>query len=119
MEEEIKVEGYARTELGNIYIVWGKYERGQFGEICVNLADFKTKEPQGEEWERHLKISKNIIGLLEVGDYVNGYKVDYIAGHYVSVISSEKYNLCFEEQDIKTIVTKERFAQMEYKLEDK
>ena len=115
--KDIKVEGYARTKIGEIYVVWGRYERGQFGEMCIQLADFKTKEPQYEEWERDLKISKKIIELIEPGDYVNGYRVYHVAGHYVSVESLEKYDLCFEEQDIKTIVTREQFKSMQYKLE--
>ena len=60
------IEEYARTNYGNLYKVIGKYERGQFGEICVQLGNWKTGESEGEEWERHLKISKNIRDLIEV-----------------------------------------------------
>ena len=42
----------------------------------------------------------------------------HIAGHYVSVESSYNYDLCFEEQDIKSVVTKEQMASVEYKLEE-
>lgn len=47
---------------------------------------------------------------------MNGYRVYHIAGHYISVESMEKYDLCFEEQDIKTILTKEQFEQNSYKV---
>ena len=53
---------YARADTGNIYLVIGKYERGAYGEICVQLGDFYTGEPCGEEWENHLKIGS----LLDV-----------------------------------------------------
>ena len=59
---------YARTESGIIYVVLNKYERGRFGEICVQLGDFYTKKFEGEEWENHLKIG-NIIDLIEERRY--------------------------------------------------
>ena len=71
----------------------------------------------GLSFEQIQEHSKNIIDLIKVGDYVNGYRVYHVAGHYVSVESMEKYDLCFEEQDIKTIVTKEQFESMQYRLE--
>ena len=121
MGKEIKVEGYARTKTGEIYIVLGKYERGQFGEICVQLADFKTKEPQGEEWERHLKMSENIIDLIEMGDYVNGERVEEVFRdgivYYDKLRIHTTENNDYFEEDIKSIVTKENFASMQYKLE--
>lgn len=65
-----------------------------------------------------VKHSKNIIDLIEVGDCVNGHKVYHITGYYVLVESLEKYNLCFEEQDIKSIVTKEQFKNAEYRIQE-
>lgn len=66
-----------------------------------------------------IKSSPNIIDLIEVGDYVNGVRVDEIkngeirtSSHYDGYIC----NLCVEE-DIKSIVTKEQFEAMEYKCE--
>ena len=58
------------------------------------------------------KASHNIIDLIEVGDYVNGF----------SVIHKENDMLkCgllvqFKENEIKSIVTKEQFEQMQYKV---
>lgn len=59
MEKQLE---YARTNNGNLYIVRGRYERGAYGEICVQLGDFHTGEFCGEEWERYLKIGS----LLDV-----------------------------------------------------
>lgn len=81
-------------------------------------VDMRNSLPISFEISKIVKHSKNIIDLIEVGDYVNGYKVYHIAGHYVSVESFEKYDLCFEEQDIKRVITKEQMASIEYKVEE-
>lgn len=71
-----------------------------------------------------IKHSKNIIDLIEVGDYVNGYICRYIT----DIDTGEEY-LCnydlnemrwipLENIDIwESVVTKEQFARMEYKIE--
>ena len=85
-----------------------------------------------------LKASYNIIDLIEVGDYVNGYKIDYINLNcespflrsnqpyrvdntlYRTLIEKGKdYNqpLHFYEEDIKSIVTKEQFNSMKYEVD--
>lgn len=62
--------------------------------------------------------SKNIIDLIEVGDYVNGDRMDIVDkdenGHvyYLQNIELPSVN------KIETIVTKEQFAQAEYKIEE-
>ena len=71
--------------------------------------------------------SYNIIDLIEVGDYVNNSKVikieEYNNEKYVYVEEMEFCNACnedenvyYKEEDIKSIVTKEQFSQMEYKV---
>lgn len=69
-----------------------------------------------------LKASYNIIDLIEEGDYVNGYKVlnvlDFIDNS--KMLSLEKiYDSNIANEDIKSIVTKEVFKSMEYRLGDK
>jgi len=69
-----------------------------------------------------IKSSPNIIDLIEVGDYVNGYKIT----DYTEI---DKYNdekilyadlsseyIAIHENEIKSIVTKEMFESMEYKV---
>ena len=78
-------------------------------------------------WKDDLKARHNIIDLIEVGDYVNGYRVDEI-GEYHSIKTDKvetyaKVNCsallnCFYEEDIKSIVTKEQFESMNYKIGD-
>ena len=62
-----------------------------------------------------LKASNNIIDLIEVGDYVNGELVEYIeVDSYKDYVINNGY-WCNQE-NIKSIVTKEQFSQMEYKV---
>ena len=63
------------------------------------------------------KYSFNIIDLIEVGDYVNGYKVTYVYPNLLKVDSADIWEI--HSSDIKSIVTKEQFSQMEYKIEEK
>lgn len=69
-----------------------------------------------------LKASHNIIDLIEVGDYVNGYPVyeiiEYEDNTRAIVIGDDYKSIIWEEssQYIKSIVTKECFASMEYKV---
>lgn len=76
--------------------------------------------------ERIIKASFNIIDLIEVGDYVNGSKVIKIENveNYpdLSSVKIEKsdfrygvYETVFEK-DIKTVVTKEQFESVSYRI---
>ena len=67
--------------------------------------------------DEEFKSSPNIIDLIEVGDYVNGNKVDYVSknGNYVVFYDGDGDIETFED-DIKSIVTKEQFESMEYKI---
>lgn len=81
--------------------------------------------PSDEELEKiksHIvKASNNIIDLIEVGDYVNGSEVLKLGiDNYDDNATYKKYLRCvgnsyFNEQ-IKSIVTKEQFESMSYKV---
>ena len=61
------------------------------------------------------KASHNIIDLIEVGDYVNGYKV---RGTSVSTLLLDNFNMIkIEDYEIKSIVTKEQFESISYEVE--
>ena len=71
------------------------------------------------------KVSYNIIDILEVGDYVNGYKVSAIYNPNgdeivnITVIMEYGYetiNTYIDDYSINSIVTKEQFEQMAYKV---
>lgn len=62
------------------------------------------------------KASNNIIDLIEVGDYVNGYKVyNYLDKLVLSEPFTELHTY-IDKIEIKSIVTKEQMASMEYKV---
>lgn len=66
------------------------------------------------------KASYNIIDLIEVGDYVNGVLVDSVPLTKKINMPSGRWRIvnCTNE-DIKSIVTKEQFEQMSYKVGEK
>lgn len=82
------------------------------------------------EWEHHItKHSRDIIDLIEEGDYVNGEKVletncnlEYIDDDADWGVDEVEDGLKLQERwiyfesEIKTIVTKEQFKNMEYKV---
>ncbi len=65
--------------------------------------------------ENIIKSSPNIIDLIEVGDYVNGERVINIIKKYKYLEVSDE-EIVIDEKDIKSIVTKEQFESMMYKL---
>lgn len=113
---EIEVGEYVRSKDGYI----GKVQKITYDNIgkCNYYICEKNNVMASNYSENITKHSKNIIDLVEIDDYVNGYKVVHIAGHYISVESSYNYDLCFEEQDIKSIITHEQFKSIEYKVEE-
>lgn len=66
-----------------------------------------------------VKSSPNIIDLIEVGDYVNGHTVKMIKEDKskIDIGEGEDY-FWLRNQDILSIVTKEQFESMEYKVGD-
>ena len=95
---KIEVGMYVRTERGKIWLVTS------------------TKAIDGHK-RRIVKASYNIVDLIQIGDYVNGYKVLYQDDNY-SYFDTNTCDWIYIKQDeqIKSIVTKEQFEQMEYKV---
>ena len=68
------------------------------------------------------KASHNIIDLIEVGDYVNGYPVyetiDYPDNTRAIVIADDNKSIIWEEssQYIKSILTREQYESMKYEV---
>ena len=108
---KLNVGDYVRTKdgyIGKAMIVT---------EYCVNIEDKKVVQI-GDI----VKSSPKIIDLIEDGDYVNNRKIEeiYCCGDYegLGFNEYEGYTL-LDKIKIKTIVTKEQFEQMEYKIGDK
>lgn len=111
--EEIKVGDFVRTKEGiidkidafnintNIYHCENGLCIDKENKIAVALKDIKH--------------SKNIIDLVECGDYVNGKYVKEI-NQYKDGKSIIALIGIIDEQDIKTILTKEQFGQNSYKV---
>ena len=59
--------------------------------------------------------SDNLIDLIEVGDYVNGYRVTYVYPNLIKVDSTDIWEI--HPHDIKSIVTKEQFNSVKYEVE--
>ena len=110
----------------------GMYVRTKWGYICelININDFREPSMKYGVEANYLrdimfigdedisKASNNIMNLIEVGDYVNGEKVeDVILDNKMSRIKTTECSTYFEE-DIKSIVTKQEFSQMEYKVDN-
>ncbi|MBR4178060.1 MAG: hypothetical protein IKR57_01770 [Bacilli bacterium] len=106
----------------------GDYVRTKWGYICkiININDFReTSMKYGVEAnylkdimfigdEDIIKSSPNIIDLIEAGDYVNGY---YVINKPFNQRIHTEFN-DFLEEDIESIVTKEQFESMEYKVKE-
>lgn len=128
MKLELKENMYVRTKNG--YISQYKYYDTKNGTklLCMPL-----KNGAFANIEDIKDASFNIIDLIEVGDYVNGYYVSKIwekdeITHYVDgtpikrkqreiVIQAPNYGgiEILKNKNIKSIVTKKQFEQMSYK----
>lgn len=76
----------------------------------------KTSETNGYiDWNEVYNKSENIIDILEVGDYVNGIEVLGLIDSQIQKLLLTD-NGCISNGDIKSIVTKEQFSQIEYKV---
>ena len=101
----MKVGDYVRTKKGTIY---------QFNSTSSKALSGAKKYM--------VKSSPNIIDLIEVGDYVNGKRVNRVIHEDICGDELLDYQHIFVgdkeiyEEDIKSIITKEQFLKMEYKV---
>ena len=114
---EAEVSDYIRTNKGNIYKVEDIDEIFIYVDREVKYIEETNTSVNYVHKDNITKHSKNIIDLIEVGDYVNGYKVDEVrVSCFNSIIFCNIYKLELVESDIKTIVTKEQFESVSYKV---
>ena len=115
----------------------GQFARLKSGYICkiININDFReTNMKYGVEAnylkdvmfigdDDVVKASYNIIDILEIGDYVNGNKVDFTNNN--NKLSYEDKCIGFYDGDgditlfengIKSVITHEQMEQMAYKV---
>ena len=119
MKNKIKIGEYVRTKYGFIAQVidvtdtlywFDKFIDDKEGITPVEYLDKNSKQIVNH--------SKNIIDLIEVGDYVNGNYVseikEYEDGKTILVLIG-----IVDEKDIKTILTKEQYKANCYTVERK
>lgn len=115
----MNVGDYCRTEDGFIARLIDKDTWYKFDGIIAE--DEYTYDYLSEKVAKKLiiKSSPNIIDLIEVGDYVNGGKVYEKEKEYIVINSDFGKLFVFMnvyKKNIKSIVTKEQFKNMEYKV---
>ena len=120
---ELKVGMYVRTKKGIIF----KYYPCKNTEYDKENNIYHEWDDWGEYDDYYIitKASENIIDLIEVGDYVNGLRIN-------SITEVDKNNdvrlvwhlntygdddISFSNEEIKSIVTKEAFKANEYRVE--
>ncbi len=96
-------------------------------EEYINFINLNSKE----DVEEIIKANFNIIDILEIGDYVNGYKVEEVNNnlnehkgicnsldtHLWEVNDLDEFKeIVIFENDIKSVITHEQIEQMAYKV---
>ena len=104
----MKIKDYVRTKKGEIgkitYI--SKYNTAITTDYTTNPTIAKCVSISNI-----IKSSPNIIDLIEVGDYVNGLLIKSIGDKFYNCGHTLVYF-----KNIKSIVTKEQFESMKYKV---
>ena len=122
---EIEVGEWVRTKKGYIGKVIKIRERIETykNDREAYLVDWNHKRATYISQIKDIKHSNNIIDLIQEGDYVNGTKVLHIMNGFAKgtmeiELSTHKTIYRNDIKVIKSIVTKEQFKSIEYKLED-
>ena len=108
---KIEVGEYVRTKYG--ITQFKAYETMNGNKLlCIPVKD--GSNGIFANIEDIIKSSPNIIDLIEVGDYVNGEKIQFI--NRGNLITEGGYDLLKKYNEITAIVTKQQFSNMEYRL---
>ena len=135
--ETLEPNMYVRTKksIGKVYQVC-KNEKNEDGTIYNKFILNTNDRLEICDTDLVVKASHNIIDLIEVGDYVNGFK---IIRRFVNIHNGKKLLIALEKEEgyeysnnlndymgddsihiyneyIKTIVTKEQFESMQYEV---
>ena len=110
----MKVGDYVRTKKDGIgKIISFSYQEDD--ECCfIELSNRRT----GIKQFNIIKSSPKIIDLVEIGDYVNGIRVDDIREDQIYNYNEYDGYPVNIGREIKSIVTKEQFESMEYKVKE-
>lgn len=108
----------------------GMYVRTEWDCICklININDYREPNMKYGVEANYLKdiafigkneikdASFNIIDLIEVGDYVNGSEICKISWDSLGLILETTDYFKIRETDIKTVLTKQQFESMSYRI---
>lgn len=115
---KIEIGEYIRTKQGDIDKVILEYTGKCANPNC--LAKHISCKLNYYDEEDIVNHSKNIIDLIEVGDYVNGHlvvDVDNInKGAMREIYCEDDEEFGLWNENINTIVTKQHFSNMEYRV---
>ena len=106
---KLEVGMYVRTKDGTIERI---IELGYQDKKYVSFS----KDNEYLTYKDKIKASHNIIDLIEVGDYVNGYKVTHRTKSLLGFEDGQDGDWYLSNENIKSIVTKEQFESMSYKV---
>lgn len=112
---KLEVGMYVRTKDGDVFIL------DRIEDNC--LIPRYVYIPYIIVEEDVKKTSYNIIDLIEVGDYVNGCEVKEIMyretdnTYWLDLERDSDFMFCAEDDSIESIVTKEKFKSMQYKVD--
>lgn len=116
--QEIEVGEYVRTTKGYIAKVI-EYKDELICDKTIDKCDgeeFKYFFREDVE-ENIVKHSKNIIDLIEDGDYLNGYLVRKINGELCNFdLNTMEWTLLKNIDIFESLVTKQQFESIEYKI---
>lgn len=135
--ETLEPNMYVRTKkaIGKVYQIC-KNEKNEDGTIYNKFILNTNDRLEICDTDLVVKASHNIIDLIEVGDYVNGYK---IVRRFVNIRNGKKLLIALEKEegyeysnnlndymcddsihiyneDIKSIVTSQQFESMQYEV---
>ena len=117
MNKELEVGEYVRTKDGIIDKV-NNYSLGCNVWHCKNGMCIDECNAIGVYLKDIINHSKNIIDLIEVGDYINGYKVVNSNQDVPEIVLRTDIGFWYINKgnvnEIQSIVTKEQFEQMKY-----
>lgn len=123
-----KKRGFQPSQIARIKSM--KKDSGYHNQYCIELSHNLIPDFEFHIYEEDVdKSSPNIIDLIEAEDYVNGLKVSRVGGTYHGRKDKAIYcDYCVDKEtgkwtmiyddEIKSIVTKEAFSSVEYRVEN-
>ena len=102
-----------KGEIGYIFQINNENKYNKYRTKIDTKSSYKSTYLRKEDIVKH---SKNIIDLIEVGDYVNGKLI-----HHTDIRKNSAYvyygnGRTFTDYQIKSIVTKEQFDRIKYEV---